>query len=111
VHVGGGSAVSTNPDGQAAKGAVRSLTIPDHAKGEFTMLVKILLSVVFVVVSSSTFAQSGTPEEQAACRPDVRRFCHAIKEQDGDQAFLGCLELHRDRLSEACRNVLKDHGR
>jgi hypothetical protein len=31
--------------------------------------------------------------------------------QDGDQAFLSCLELHRDELSVACRNVLIDHGR
>jgi hypothetical protein len=35
VHFGGGSVVSTNPDGQAAKSAVRNLTILDHAKGEF----------------------------------------------------------------------------
>ena len=75
------------------------------------MLSKLLLSAAFIAVSSLTFAQSGTPEEQAACRPDVRRFCHAIKEQDGDEAFLRCLELHRDELSVACRNVLKDHGR
>jgi hypothetical protein len=75
------------------------------------MLSKLLLAAALAAVSTLTFAQSGTPEEQAACRPDVRRFCHAIKEQDGDQAFLGCLELQRDRLSEACRNVLKDHGR
>ena len=75
------------------------------------MRCKLLLSAAFIAASSLTFAQSGTPEEQAACRPDVRRFCYAIKEQEGDQAFLGCLELHRDRLSEACRNVLKDHGK
>jgi hypothetical protein len=75
------------------------------------MISKLLLSAAFILASSSTFAQSGTPEEQAACRPDVRQFCHAIKEQDGDDAFLACLELHRDNLSVACRNVLKDHGR
>jgi hypothetical protein len=75
------------------------------------MLSKLLLSAAFVALSSAALAQSGTPEEQAACRPDVRRFCHAVKEQDGDDAFLACLELHRDNLSTACRNVLKDHGR
>jgi len=72
---------------------------------------KLLLSAAFLAVSSAAFAQSGTPEEQAACRPDVRRFCHAIKVQEGDDAFLACLELHRDSLSKACRDVLKDHGR
>jgi len=75
------------------------------------MLSRLLLSAALIAVSTLTFAQSGTPAEQAACRPDVRRFCHAVKEQDGDQAFLACLENHRDQLSEACRNVLKDHGR
>ena len=75
------------------------------------MLSKLLLSAAFVAVSSLAFAKSGTPQEQAACRPDVRRFCHTVKEQDGDDAFLACLELHRDELSVACRNVLKDHGR
>jgi hypothetical protein len=75
------------------------------------MLSKVLLAASLLAVSSAAFAQSGTPEEQSACRPDVRRFCHAVKEQDGDEAFLACLELNRDHLSEACRNVLKDHGR
>ena len=75
------------------------------------MLSRLLLSAAFVALSSAAFGQSGTPQEQAACRSDVRRFCHAVKAQDGDQAFLACLELHRDELTEACRNVLKDHGR
>jgi len=75
------------------------------------MISRLLLSAVLIGVSSLALAESGTSEEQAACRPDVRRFCHAIKVQDGDEAFLGCLELHRDDLSEACRNVLKDHGK
>lgn len=72
---------------------------------------KLLLSAAFLAVSSAVFAQSGTSQEQSACRPDVRRFCHTVREQDGDQAFLSCLELHRDALSKACRDVLKDHGR
>jgi hypothetical protein len=75
------------------------------------MISRLLLSAAFVAVSSLALAESGTPKEQSACRPDVRRFCHAIKEQEGNEAFLGCLELHRDDLSEACRNVLKDHGK
>jgi hypothetical protein len=75
------------------------------------MISKLLLSAAFVGVSSLALAQSGTPKEQDACRPDVRRFCHTIKEQEGNQAFLGCLEMHRDDLSQACKDVLKDHGK
>jgi hypothetical protein len=75
------------------------------------MTSRLLLSALFVAVSSLAMANSGTPKEQDACRPDVRRFCHAVKEQEGDEAFLACLELHRDQLSERCRAVLQDHGK
>ncbi len=75
------------------------------------MISKLLLSASFVGVSSLALAQSGTPMEQDACRPDVRRFCHMIKPQEGNEAFLGCLEMHRDDLSKACLMVLKDHGK
>jgi hypothetical protein len=75
------------------------------------MISRLLISAIFFTISSLALAESGTPKEQDACRPDVRRFCHMIKEQDGDDAFLACLELHRDQLSGACRNVLQDHGK
>ena len=56
-----------------------------------------------------TFEAQGTPEEQAACRPDVRRFCHAIKPGDGNASFLTCLQEHREKLSSACRAVLESY--
>jgi hypothetical protein len=52
-------------------------------------------------------AQSGTPEEQKACRVDVRRYCHMARGQD---AIADCLKAHRDQLSKACRGVLESHG-
>ena len=38
------------------------------------------VAVVAVLLGSSTFAtaQTGTPEEQAACRPDVAKHCRGI---------------------------------
>ena len=75
------------------------------------MLARHLLAAAFLALSSAAFAQSGTAQEQAACRPDVRRFCYTVRQQDGNDAYLRCLELNRDRLSAACRAVLKDHGR
>ncbi len=75
------------------------------------MLSKLLLSAACILVSSLAFAQSsGTPQEQAACRPDVRRFCHSVQEAEGDQAFIQCLQAHREHLSRACRKVLTDNG-
>jgi len=76
-------------------------------------------AVVMMLFTSATptLAQNGaqgmsggTPEEQAACRRDVRTFCRHIKAGAGDAAFLHCLQEHRAKLSKACGNVLKSHG-
>lgn len=50
----------------------------------------------------------GTPEEQAACRPDVDRFC---REAVPDTfRVLACLQSERTRISAQCRRVLESHG-
>ncbi|MGO9389010.1 cysteine rich repeat-containing protein [Rhodoblastus sp.] len=55
-------------------------------------------------------AASGSPEQQAACRPDVRRYCHKIPQNAGDNAFLACLQENRAKLSAPCRKVLESNG-
>ncbi|MGD0188447.1 MAG: hypothetical protein ABSC25_24840 [Roseiarcus sp.] len=70
-----------------------------------------LMSIVILCVSSVALADSGTPEQRAACGPDVRRFCHKLKEADGGDAYLQCFELHRDDLSAACSAMLKNYGK
>jgi hypothetical protein len=72
---------------------------------------KALISMLIIGVSSTALADSGTPEQRAACRPDVRKFCHKLKEADGDDAYLGCLELNRDSLSKPCSDMLKSYGK
>jgi hypothetical protein len=50
----------------------------------------------------------GTPEDQAACRPDSSRFC---KSAEPDQLrVLACLKANRTAISVACQNVLKRNG-
>ena len=72
----------------------------------------ILVSAILLSASSMAYAeQSGTPEQRAACAPDVRRFCHKLKESDGSDAFLQCFELHRDDLSKRCSDMLKEYGK
>jgi hypothetical protein len=72
----------------------------------------ILVSAIILSASSMSFAQqSGTAEQRAACAPDVRRFCHKLKESDGSDAFLQCFELHRDDLSKPCSDMLKEYGK
>jgi hypothetical protein len=71
-----------------------------------------LLAVV-MAASTPVLAQAayqGSPQEQAACRPDVRKFCHAVKSGSGSGAFLSCLQANRVKLSEACLTVLQNHG-
>jgi Cysteine rich repeat len=67
-------------------------------------------AAALLVLSSSAMAQSGSPEEQAACRPDVRRFCYRIQESARSGAFLQCLQEHRAKLTSRCRSVLESHG-
>jgi hypothetical protein len=50
----------------------------------------------------------GTPEERAACQPDVQRFCeYALPDT---MRVLQCLQGNRARISRACREVLERHG-
>ena len=50
--------------------------------------------------------EMGTPEQRAACAPDVRRFCHSIKPDDGPFAYVNCLQEHREKLRTACVRVI-----
>lgn len=50
----------------------------------------------------------GTPEEQAACRPDSNKFC---RDAEPDTfRVLACLQRNRLKISVACRRVLESHG-
>jgi hypothetical protein len=65
-----------------------------------TVLVMILLAA-----PCAAFAQhAGTPQQQAACRPDVLRFCRGIQD---DFAVADCLRAHAGRLRHTCRNVIE----
>jgi hypothetical protein len=81
----------------------------------------ILLLAVLVAGSTPALAQpplplpfppfplpQGTPEERAACAPDVQRFCeNALPDTF---RVLQCLQANRGRISRACREVLERHG-
>jgi hypothetical protein len=67
------------------------------------------LILLFVPVSTSALAHSGTEQDEKACAPDVQRFCRKLVDQ-GDFAVLACLKENRPKLSTACRQVLVSHG-
>ena len=73
------------------------------------MFRKVLLAVAFTSLSSMALATSGTPQEQAACSPDVRKFCYKIPRSAGIKAFQNCLVSNRNVLSPKCKSVLTTH--
>ena len=50
--------------------------------------------------------EMGTPQQRAACAPDVRKFCKSVKPEDGPFAYLSCLQEHQDKLHPACVKVI-----
>jgi hypothetical protein len=84
------------------------------------MMMRTAIVLVALLAPSMAFAQAtaqttpelmqmGTPEERAACRPDVRKHCSNLDFTKGD-THLGCLKLNREKLSKACKDVLTKHG-
>ncbi len=68
--------------------------------------------ILTLVLGSSTMVlaqMEGTPQEQAACRPDVARHCKGV--QGGSPAILDCLVGHHTKLTARCRTVLETHGK
>jgi hypothetical protein len=68
-----------------------------------------LAALVLMACPASSMAQQGTPQEQAACRPDTRKLCRDLV--GNDMAVLSCLQQNRAKLGRACREVLERHGR
>ena len=72
------------------------------------MIVRLaLISAMLVGASQVAFAQS----DEAACRPDVRRYCSDVKQGSGNNVYLACLQSNRDSLSSSCRKVLERNGK
>ncbi len=64
---------------------------------------------VALAAAGPAFAQSGTKEEQKACRADVRRLCGHIR-GDENEKYRDCLQSHFQELSPKCQQVLMKHG-
>jgi hypothetical protein len=83
------------------------------------MLGSVSLLIVTLMCATPALAQApspfpmlpmaqGTPEERAACGPDVHKFC-APALPDTMQV-LACLQANRKKISAACNRVLVSHG-
>jgi hypothetical protein len=77
----------------------------------FAIVLALGVSTLMLGSSMPATAQfSGTPKEQAACRPDVARFCKGLT-GDSDEVFVECLVKNAPQVSARCRKVLQDHGK
>ena len=68
------------------------------------------LAAAFITLTSTAALSSGTPEEQAACKPDVVRFCKPSGSGHDEMAILFCLKENRVKISKACLKVLETNG-
>jgi hypothetical protein len=70
------------------------------------------LSIALLLAASHAQAQSqkqeemGTPEQRAACGPDVGRYCKSVKPDEGPFAYLACLQQNREKLRPECVKVI-----
>lgn len=65
----------------------------------------VLVLLILIAAPGAAVAQhAGTPQQQAACRPDVRRFCRGLND---DYAIADCLRSHAARLRRICRDVIE----
>jgi hypothetical protein len=81
--------------------------------------VTVLAAAMLLTAALPSFAQGSmqrglftvaTPQEEAACRRDVRKFCRHVKAGAGNDAFLQCLQDNRPKLSKPCGDVLRSHN-
>ena len=66
-----------------------------------------LIGLALLVSSSAAFAQ-GTPQQRAACRPDVAKFCKGLGDDPG--LILDCLEKNKDKIGERCQKVIAENN-
>jgi hypothetical protein len=85
---------------------------------------KYAIAALFVLLATSALAQGtnpnnapaptmpgileGSPQEQAACAPDVHKFCR--DEIPDTFAVLACLKRERAKIGKPCQQVLINHG-
>ena len=70
------------------------------------MSLRFNLVVIAVSLLPACALAQGTPQQRAACRPDVAKFCKGKGEDPG--VLLGCLEDNKDKISEKCRKVIEE---
>lgn len=74
------------------------------------MSIRVVAFSLALLGLSGAAVAGGTKEQDDACRPDVRKFCHRLPPNASDGEFLSCLQANRAKLSAPCRQVLESNG-
>ena len=69
---------------------------------------KAILTALALICAAAAAQAAGSKEEQAACRPDVRKLCGHVGKGD-DAKYKECLQTHFSELSQKCQQVLMNH--
>jgi cysteine rich repeat protein len=67
-----------------------------------------LMAVALTATTTVALAQ-GTPQQRAACRADVAKFCKGLGEDPG--LILDCLEKNKDKIAEKCQKVIAENDK
>jgi hypothetical protein len=71
------------------------------------MSLRLIAVAAALALSASAALAQGTPQQRAACRADVAKFCKGKGEDPG--VLLQCLEDNKDKISEKCRAVIAEN--
>jgi hypothetical protein len=82
--------------------------IGEAGLSEFKIILFCAVATLVSAFALSAALAQGSPQEEAACRPDVMRLCRAAAPDT--MRVLACLQANRSRLSRGCKAVLASHG-
>ena len=67
-----------------------------------------LIALALLGARAAALAQ-GTPQQRAACRADVAKFCKGLGDDPG--LILDCLEKNKDKIAEKCQKVIAENDK
>ena len=70
---------------------------------------RLSLIAVFLAAPLSAALAQGTPQQRAACRADVAKFCKGLGDDPG--LILDCLEKNKDKIAEKCQKVIAENDK
>ena len=71
--------------------------------------VRLTFIAVALAATTTVALAQGTPQQRAACRADVAKFCKGLGEDPG--LILDCLEKNKDKIAEKCQKVIAENDK